>query len=521
MIYQNYSKFKFFWLNFFGLIYSTENIIMAYMVGSLTNMATKKEFSSLPMLFIQMVIVFTIVLISNLIFNYLKADAIKTTNVKLRTSVLKGMLTSKHEDSANLGFLTNDFKLLETNRYEAEIQILFYSYTVVLALGYSLYLNWMLTLIFLVGASLPAIVSNFFQKQIQTSSVAWTKANDKYVNQTKHLLAGTEVFSLFNKRNAAVAQNRVTVDNLEDKLAKMNLAKNNTNAFLNIIAMGGTFLVPFSIGVMLVIQGQTTLGALFAIIQLSNSFVNPILQILSERNNLTTTKDIVEKIKQLSAQGQKAEKAAISDFNSLEVKDVNLSRQGNKLANGISFTLKKGEKLAVIGPSGSGKSTLLQFLLYGDFGKASALKLDDAVVKAGAFSNLFSYASQKAIIFPESLWFNLTLGADLAESEVRAVCEQLDLGDLVREKGFDYQLGDNADQLSGGQLSRIGLVRAILAKRPVLLLDEINASLDKKTAADVEKYLLNSDLTFIEVNHHYDSESLAKYDQVVDFSKYM
>lgn len=521
MIYQNYSKFKFFWLNFFGLIYSTENIIMAYMVGSLTNMATKKEFSALPQLFIQLVVILTAVLISNLIFNYLKADAIKTTNVKLRTSVLKGMLTSKHEDSANLGFLTNDFKLLETNRYEAEIQILFYSYTVVLALGYSLYLNWMLTLVFLVGASLPAVVSNIFQKQIQTSSVAWTKANDKYVNQTKHLLAGTEVFSLFNKRNAAVAQNRVTVDNLEDKLAKMNLAKNNTNAFLNIIAIGGTFLVPFAIGVVLVIQGQTTLGALFAFIQLSNSFVNPILQILSERNNLTTTKDIVEKIKQLSAQGQKAEKAAISDFSSLAVKDVNLSRQGNKLANGISFTLNKGEKLAVIGPSGSGKSTLLQFLLYGDFGSAGEIKLDDTVVKAGAFSNLFSYASQKAIIFPESLWFNLTLGADLAESEVRAVCEQLDLGDLVREKGFDYQLGDNADQLSGGQLSRIGLARAILAKRPVLLLDEINASLDKKTAADVENYLLNSDLTFIEVNHHYDSESLAKYDQVVDFSKYM
>ncbi|WP_240403676.1 ABC transporter transmembrane domain-containing protein, partial [Lactobacillus jensenii] len=328
MIYQNYSKFKFFWLNFFGLIYSTENIIMAYMVGSLTNMATKKEFSALPQLFIQLVVILTAVLISNLIFNYLKADAIKTTNVKLRTSVLKGMLTSKHEDSANLGFLTNDFKLLETNRYEAEIQILFYSYTVVLALGYSLYLNWLLTLVFLVGASLPAVVSNIFQKQIQTSSVAWTKANDKYVNQTKHLLAGTEVFSLFNKRNAAVAQNRVTVDNLEDKLAKMNLAKNNTNAFLNIIAIGGTFLVPFAIGVVLVIQGQTTLGALFAIIQLSNSFVNPILQILSERNNLTTTKDIVEKIKQLSAQGKKAEIAAYSDFSSLAVKDVNLSRQG-------------------------------------------------------------------------------------------------------------------------------------------------------------------------------------------------
>ncbi|MGL5899347.1 MAG: ATP-binding cassette domain-containing protein, partial [Lactobacillaceae bacterium] len=117
MIYHNYSHFRFFWLNIFGLIYSTENIIMAYIVGSLTNMAAKRQFVALPSLIGQIIVALVIVLASGLMFNYLKTDAIKQVNVKLRTKVLKGMLLNNREDSSDLGFLTNDFKLLETNRY--------------------------------------------------------------------------------------------------------------------------------------------------------------------------------------------------------------------------------------------------------------------------------------------------------------------------------------------------------------------------------------------------------------------
>ena len=118
MIYHNYSHLKFFWLNVFGLIYSTLNIFAAYMLSNLINMATKRQFSVLPSLVTQIIVALTIILISGLLFNYLKTDAVKQINTKLRTKVLKGMLLNKEEDSSNLGFLTNDFKLLETNRYE-------------------------------------------------------------------------------------------------------------------------------------------------------------------------------------------------------------------------------------------------------------------------------------------------------------------------------------------------------------------------------------------------------------------
>lgn len=144
--------------------------------------------------------------------------------------------------------------------------------------------------------------------------------------------------------------------------------------------------------------------------------------------------------------------------------------------------------------------------------------LNDKKQKPGSFTDLFAYASQSPVIFADTLWFNLTLGANISREKVSEVCQKLGLDQIIAEKGWDYSLGDNADQLSGGQLARIELARAILADRSVLLLDEINASLDKKTSDQIHNYLLNSNLTFIEVIHHYEPADLKKYDQVIELN---
>ena len=241
---------------------------------------------------------------------------------------------------------------------------------------------------------------------------------------------------------------------------------------------------------------------------------------MDDRNKLATTKKIMEKV-QIFLANKKKDKAKKIDVHDLKVKDLDLFRKDDRLANGINFKLEKGKKMAVIGPSGAGKSTLLQFLMYGGFGKAREILLNGQVEQAGDFSEAFAYASQAPIIFADSLWFNLTLGEDISKSEVMRVCEKLGLDAIVKEKGFDYSLGVNADQLSGGQLARIELARAILAKRSILLLDEINASLDKTTADEIHDFLRKSDLTFIEVIHHYEPDELKTYDQVLDLKDYI
>ena len=522
MLFKYSNKFRFVLMIIFGLIASFQNIIMANVVQILTNIATNKNWNKIAQFLTIIIAALVVTLIASLVFNRLKTNIIKETNTYLRTHILGGMLEeSKDENSDSLGFLTNDFKLLETNRFNAQIEIIMQIFSLVLALGYALAVNWLLTLLFLVGSFIPMIVSNVFQKPIQESSEKWTSANSKYVNQTKNFLAGVETLHLYDGQNQAVAKNKQTISKLEQALSKMNLLNLDTNSWINFVGNIVTFLMPFLFGIYLVVKGQTSLGALFAVVQLANSFVNPILFILDDRSKLSTTKKIVEKVNDFLDKETDQENSKVVSLQDLQVEDLILKRDDKQLATGIDLNIKSGKKIAVIGPSGAGKSTLLQFLLYGKYGKAEAIKLNDKRVKAGTFPGLFSYASQAPVIFADSLLFNLTLGKDIFREKVEEVCDKLDLNGLVEEKGFDYQLGVAADKLSGGQLARIELARAILMKRPVLLLDEINASLDKKTSDIIHQYLLASNLTFIEVIHHYEEDELEQYDEILDLKDYI
>ena len=342
----------------FGLIASFQNIIMANVVQTLTNIATNKNWGKIAQFLIIVIAPLVVTLIASLVFNRLKTNTIKETNTYLRTHILGGMLEeSKDENSDSLGFLTNDFKLLETNRFNAQIEIIMQIFSLVLALGYALAVNWLLTLLFLVGSFIPMIVSNVFQKPIQESSEKWTSANSKYVNQTRNFLAGVETLHLYDGQNQAVAKNKQAISKLEQTLSKMNLLNLDTNSWINFIANIITFLMPFLFGIYLVVKGQTSLGALFAIVQLANSFVNPILFILDDRSKLSTTKKIVEKVNRFLDKETDQENSKTVSLQDLQVENLILKRDGKQLATGIDLNVKPGKKIAVIGPSGAGKST--------------------------------------------------------------------------------------------------------------------------------------------------------------------
>lgn len=120
-------------------------------------------------------------------------------------------------------------------------------------------------------------------------------------------------------------------------------------------------------------------------------------------------------------------------------------------------------------------------------------------------------------MFDRSLLFNLTLGKEYSKEDLNNAIRLSGLTKLVEGKGLDYQVGQNGNNLSGGQIQRIEIARSILARRPILLADEATSALDTKLSLQIHQTLLkNSDFAVIEVAHKISDQEKEMFDKIID-----
>ena len=162
---------------------------------------------------------------------------------------------------------------------------------------------------------------------------------------------------------------------------------------------------------------------------------------------------------------------------------------------GLSFTVNRGEQVALVGPSGAGKSTVFQLLLRFYDVSSGTIQIDGVDVRAvdpRAVRARCALVSQDPVIFAASVAENVRYARpDASDDEVRAACDAayaLEFIDRLPER-FDTYLGERGVRLSGGQRQRLAIARALLADRPILLLDEATSSLDAESERAVQRAL--------------------------------
>ena len=180
----------------------------------------------------------------------------------------------------------------------------------------------------------------------------------------------------------------------------------------------------------------------------------------------------------------------------IEFRDIHFSYDGSReVIEGISFEIKRGETVALVGPSGGGKSTLSELIPRFYDVKAGDILIDGVSVRDYTQDSLrahMSVVAQDTVLFNDTIEGNIAMGkAGATHDEIVAAAKVANAHDFIMEtdKGYQTNIGDRGVKLSGGQRQRLSIARAVLKNPEILILDEATSALDTESEKLVQDAL--------------------------------
>ena len=263
----------------------------------------------------------------------------------------------------------------------------------------------------------------------------------------------------------------------------------------------------------LVYFDEMTIGGMVAIMMYNSILIDPLLDFskaMKEWRRVLVSLKRLDKIPK-NKMDQAKEKLLFQD--KISFQNVSVLDHETKILDKISFEIKRGEKVAIVGKSGAGKSTLLRTMLGLIQPTRGEVLFDgEPVTEQTDVSENFSVLNQECLIIADSLIANLALSTDEIEmTDLERLIEQLDLKKIVSAEHPERPVTFS----SGGEKKRIGLLRTFLRQAPIYVFDELSNSLDDENLKEVMDYIKNnlSDKTIIMVDHRIKDE--AFFDHII------
>lgn len=265
--------------------------------------------------------------------------------------------------------------------------------------------------------------------------------------------------------------------------------------------------------------GNVTFDAmLLATIAMMGSF-GPVTALSSLSNNLNQTLASGERVLSLLEEEpmvEESEGEADISFEGASVEDVNFAYDEEVILKDCNINMKQGKVIGICGKSGCGKSTLLKLLMrFWDVNKGN-IKISEENVKeipTKTLRNTQSYVTQETELFHDSIANNIAIGKQgAAREEIIKAAQKASIHDMIMSlpNGYDTEVGELGDTLSGGEKQRIGIARAFLHDSPMLLLDEPTSNLDSLNEGIILKSLKEkSKGTVVLVSHRESTMGIA------------
>ncbi|MBA4730381.1 MAG: ABC transporter ATP-binding protein [SAR86 cluster bacterium] len=216
----------------------------------------------------------------------------------------------------------------------------------------------------------------------------------------------------------------------------------------------------------------------------------------------------------------------LKDFvNRINFDDVSFSYDSsNKVLNQATFNIKKGEKVAIVGESGAGKSTIIDLIMGFQKPTSGSISFDNANINelsSNSIRKIIGYVPQKPTLIPGTLRENFQWSKEnITDEEINNILHRTDCMNFMSnlQEGLDTEIGNIGDKLSGGQIQRLCLARALGKNPGILILDEPTSSLDKKSEIEIKNLLENlKEITILCVTHR--REIVENFDKTIFLDK--
>ncbi|SFS64026.1 ABC transporter ATP-binding protein [Paenibacillus sp. BC26] len=361
----------------------------------------------------------------------------------------------------------------------------------IVALAASLFISWQLTLFSL--AIVPVIA--FLQVRISAPLTRLVHQRQQAAGESlsiaNHLMGGYEIAKAYKLGDLLRQRYEAAVD----RAAGSGIEANRATILLAPLSQVLLFLPQIIIcgfGVYLASIHQITSGGVMSVIILSVFIGNPIGDLSSVLSAFKTARGCATRVFELwDWSPEPRGGTATSPVNDLiRFSDVVFSYGDHSpVLSGISFTVQRGEHIALVGSSGSGKSTAIKLLLALYRKQEGDIEIFGHAVEDWATDALrehISYVGQDTYLFAGTLWDNVAMGNQSAtDAQIQAVIDAALLQDIDMKR----DIGERGMRLSGGQRQRVAIARAMLKDAPLLLLDEPTSALDTQSEAVVSEAL--------------------------------
>jgi len=395
--------------------------------------------------------------------------------------------------------------------------------------GWAMWIDWKLTLIFLVGAPFVLALVVVFGKKMKRATRKSLMAGSQMLAKLQETMAGLRVVKVYNRHDYENEKFRIINSRLLKQLLKMSKVDSATMPIMEVFGMfaGAAALIT---GAYWINSGEMD----------SQEFFGMLILLGAAAESTRKTSDVWNKIQEANAAAERVysvmdspveyEKAGAAELQPLksriEFRDIAFTYPGSHrpALNGINLTIEAGHNIALVGPNGSGKTTLANLLprFYDpDSGRVLIDGNDICDVTLASLRRQIGMVTQNVVTFNDTIAANIAYGKPEADrEEIINAAKRSFAHEFIAPlpKGYDTVIGEESTGLSGGQMQRIIIARAILKNPAILIFDEATSQVDAESEAKIHKAIeeIMQERTSIIIAHRFSTVITADVIVVMD-----